>query len=127
VRCLPSGQAVANFNIAATERWSGKDGNPGEKTEWHRIVVFGKQAENCKEYLRKGRQVYIEGRLQTREWQNKEGQKQRTTEVIAQTVQFLGGSGGAGRDRGAPSEPEMSAPAGEEPSILGVSDDDIPF
>ncbi|MBI3541151.1 MAG: single-stranded DNA-binding protein [Deltaproteobacteria bacterium] len=63
VRFLPSGQPVANFNIATTEKWSGKDGNPGEKTEWHRIVVFGKQAENCKEYLKKGRQVYIEGRL----------------------------------------------------------------
>jgi single-strand DNA-binding protein len=130
VRFLPSGQPVANFNIATTERWSGKDGNPGEKTEWHRIVVFGKQAENCKEYLRKGRQVYIEGRLQTREWQNKEGQKQRTTEIIAQTVQFLGGpGGGAARDRppAGDREPETSSPASNDaPGILG-DEDDIPF
>ena len=123
VRYLPSGQPVGNFNIATTEKWTGKDGKPGEKTEWHRIVVFGKQAENCKEYLKKGRQVYVEGRLQTREWQNKEGQKQKTTEVIAQTVQFLGGPGGGGRDRAAEEAP---APAAEEPSILG-GEDDIPF
>jgi single-strand DNA-binding protein len=130
VRFLPSGQPVANFNIATTERWSGKDGNPGEKTEWHRIVVFGKQAENCKEYLRKGRQVYIEGRLQTREWQSKEGQKQRTTEIIAQTVQFLGGPGGAGRDRSAPSDSDMSPPpSGDAPTAPGIlgEEDDIPF
>lgn len=128
VRYLPSGAAVGNFNIATTEKWTGKDGNPGERTEWHRIVVFGKQAENCKEYLKKGRQVYVEGRLQTREWQNKEGQKQRTTEVIAQTVQFLGGPGGAGRDRApaATGGQEPPAPPGEEPSILG-GEDDIPF
>jgi len=128
VRYLPSGAAVANFNIATTEKWTGKDGNPGEKTEWHRIVVFGKQAENCKEYLRKGRQVYIEGRLQTREWQNKEGQKQRTTEVVAQTVQFLGGpGGGGGRDRAPTGGTEAEMPHSEEPSILGGNDDDIPF
>lgn len=123
VRYLPSGQPVGNFNIATTEKWTGKDGKPGEKTEWHRIVVFGKQAENCKEYLKKGRQVYVEGRLQTREWQNKEGQKQKTTEVIAQTVQFLGGPGGGGRDRAVEEAP---APVAEEPSILG-GEDDIPF
>jgi len=123
VRFLPSGQPVANFNIATTEKWTGKDGSPGERTEWHRIVVFGKQAENCKEYLKKGRQVYVEGRLQTREWQNKEGQKQRTTEVIAQTVQFLGTGGGASRERSV-EEPSLSTM--DEPSILG-KEDDIPF
>lgn len=123
VRYLPSGQAVGNFNIATTEKWTGKDGNPGERTEWHRIVVFGKQAENCKEYLRKGRQVYVEGRLQTREWDDKEGQKRKTTEVIAQTVQFLGqGAGGGGRDKSS----EAPTPTTDEPSILG-GEDDIPF
>lgn len=129
VRYLPSGQPVANFNIATTERWTGKDGNPGERTEWHRIVVFGKQAENCKEYLRKGRQVYVEGRLQTREWDDKEGQKRRTTEIIAQTVQFLGQGSGGGREKGTPAEPQTpQTPAAEEssPSILG-NEDDIPF
>lgn len=123
VRYLPSGQPVANFNIATTERWTGKDGNPGERTEWHRIVVFGKQAENCKEYLKKGRQVYVEGRLQTREWNDKEGQKRRTTEIVAQIVRFLGTGGGA-RDKETP-EP-VAAPPAEEPSILG-GEDDIPF
>lgn len=90
LRYLPSGQPVANFSVATSEKWKGKDGNTSEKTEWHRIVVFGKVAENCKQYLVKGSPVYVEGRLQTREWQNKEGQKQRTTEIVAQSVQFLG-------------------------------------
>lgn len=123
VRYLPSGQPVANFNIATTERWTGKDGNPGEKTEWHRIVVFGKQAENCKEYLKKGRQVYVEGRLQTREWNDKEGNKRTTTEIVAQVVQFLGSGPGKARESEQPAVEE--APAA--PSVLGNSDDDIPF
>lgn len=122
VRFLPSGQSVGNFNIATTERWSGKDGNPGERTEWHRIVVFGKQAENCKEYLKKGRQVYVEGRLQTREWEDKEGQKRKTTEIIANQVNFLGSGGGGGRPQGGTQE----SPS-EESSPLGKTDDDIPF
>ena len=127
VRYLPSGQPVANFNIATTEKWSGKDGTPGEKTEWHRIVVFGKLAELCKEYLKKGRQVYIEGRLQTREWQNKEGQKQRTTEIIANAVQFLGSGPSTGSGRGRDQEHEAPAVnSSETPSVLG-NEDDIPF
>lgn len=125
VRFLPSGQPVANFNIATTEKWTGRDGNPGERTEWHRIVVFGKQAENCKEYLKKGRQVYVEGRLQTREWEDKEGQKKRTTEIIAQTVQFLGSGGGREREPSEPPSPSSSSSSGE-PSVLG-GEDDIPF
>lgn len=125
VRYLPSGQPVANFNIATTEKWTGKDGNPGEKTEWHRIVVFGKQAENCKEYLKKGRQVYVEGRIQTREWDDKEGQKRRTTEIIANTVQFLGSGGGTGRGRTENADTGASG-GNNEPSILG-NEDDIPF
>lgn len=123
VRFLPSGQPVGNFNIATTEKWSGKDGNPGERTEWHRIVVFGKLAELCKEYLKKGRSVYVEGRLQTREWQDKEGQKRKTTEIIAQTIQFLGSPGGASRSGG---EPPAPASTEEPPSVLG-NEDDIPF
>ena len=126
VRYLPSGQPVANFNIATTERWTGKDGNAGEKTEWHRIVVFGKQAENCKEYLKKGRQVYVEGRLQTREWNDKEGNKRNTTEVVAQLVQFLGTGPGGGKGRPADA-PAAGETAPEAPSVLGNSDDDIPF
>ncbi|MBI2083767.1 MAG: single-stranded DNA-binding protein [Deltaproteobacteria bacterium] len=126
IRFLPSGQPVANFNIATSERWTAKDGNPGERTEWHRIVVFGKQAENCKEYLKKGRQVYVEGRLQTREWNDKEGHKRNTTEVVAQMVQFLGTGTGGGRTRDVEAPPVVSEEE-TKPSPLGNSDDDIPF
>lgn len=102
VRFTPSGQAVANFSIATSESWTDKSsGQKQEKTEWHRIVVWGKLAELCGEYLKKGRQCYVEGRLQTREWTDKEGKKNYTTEVVANTVQFLGGAGGgAGGPRG---------------------------
>ena len=97
LRYTPGGQPVANFSIATSESWNKKDGSgKEERTEWHRIVAWGRTAELCAQYLAKGRTVYIEGRLQTREWENKEGQKQRTTEVIAISVQFIGGGGGAG-------------------------------
>jgi single-strand DNA-binding protein len=95
LRYIPSGQAVANFTLATNERWRDKEGNNQERTEWHRIVVWGKSAENCAQYLQKGRSVYIEGKLQTQEWEDKEGNKRKTTEIVAQTVQFLGGRGGA--------------------------------
>jgi single-strand DNA-binding protein len=91
VRFAPGGQAVANFTVATNENWTDKQGQKQERTEWHKIVVFGKQAEVCGEHLKKGRQVYVEGRLQTREWTNKEGAKQYTTEVVADHVTFLGG------------------------------------
>jgi single-strand DNA-binding protein len=100
LRYIPSGQAVANFTLATNDRWRDKEGNNQERTEWHRIVVWGKSAENCAQYLQKGRSVYIEGRLQTREWEDKDGNKRQTTETIAQTVQFLGGRGGAGAESG---------------------------
>lgn len=101
VRFTPSGQAVANFRIATSESWTDKgSGQKQERTEWHRIVVWGKLAELCGEYLKKGRQCYVEGRLQTREWTDKEGKKNYTTEVVAQTVQFLGGPGGRGGEGG---------------------------
>ena len=103
LRYIPSGQAVANFTLATNDRWRDKEGNNQERTEWHRIVVWGKSAENCAQYLQKGRSVYIEGRLQTREWEDKDGNKRQTTETIAQTVQFLGGRGGAGGGAGAES------------------------
>ncbi|HVE86479.1 MAG TPA: single-stranded DNA-binding protein [Myxococcales bacterium] len=97
VRFTPSGQAVANFTIATNESWTDKQGQKQERTEWHRIVVWGKLAELCGEYLSKGRQAFVEGRLQTREWTDKEGKKNYTTEVVAQNVQFLGSRGeGAG-------------------------------
>ncbi len=94
IRYTPSGAAVANFSIATSESWLDKAGQKQERAEWHRIVVWGKQAESCGQYLAKGKQVYVEGRLQTRQWQDKEGQAKSTTEVHAQTVQFLGAAGG---------------------------------
>lgn len=97
VRYTQSGTPVANMRIATNERWTDKGGQQQERTEWHRIVVFGNQAENCGKYLSKGRQVYIEGRIQTNEWTDNDGNKRYTTEIVAQTVQFLsGGSGGGG-------------------------------
>lgn len=99
VRYSPSGQAICNLSIATSEAWTDKNGAKQEKTEWHRVVVFGKLAELCSQYLSKGRQAYIEGKLQTRSWQDKDGQTRYTTEVVAQSVQFLGGNAGAGAGR----------------------------
>jgi single-strand DNA-binding protein len=140
IRYTPGGQAVANFRIATNERWGGRDGQPAqERTEWHNIVVWGKTAENCGKYLDKGRQVYIEGRLQTREWQDKEGQKRYTTEIVAQTVQFLGGQGGRGGEAGSGGgmgDERMPASVssggvgddfGGGDIGSGGSDDDLPF
>jgi single-strand DNA-binding protein len=90
VRYTPSGKAVASFNLATREQWTGKDGEKGEKTEWHRIVAWARLGEICGEYLHKGSQVYIEGRLQTRTWEDREGNKRSTTEIVAQTMQMLG-------------------------------------
>lgn len=139
IRYTPSGAAVANFNIATNESWNDKNGQKQERTEWHRVVVWGKLAQLCGEYLTKGRQVYLEGRLQTRQWQDKEGQTKYTTEVIANTVQFLGGPGeraGAGAGAGAGAAPMNQGGGGgkasedfsqvrmEEPSF---TEEDIPF
>jgi len=117
VRFIPAGQAVANFRIATSDTWTDKTGQKQERTEWHRIVVWGKTAENCGEYLKKGRQVYVEGRLQTREWTDKENRKNYTTEVVAHDVKFLGPKpDDAEADAGSP------PPEGEPPP-----DDNIPF
>ena len=99
LKYTPSGQAVTNLSIATNESWTGKDGQKQEKTEWHRLVLFGKLAELAGQYLQKGRQVYIEGKLQTRSWQDKDGQTRYTTEIVGQTMQFLGGNAGAGAGR----------------------------
>lgn len=128
VRYTQGGQAVANFSIATNEKWTNKNtGQPEERTEWHKIVVWGKLAELCKEYLAKGRNVYVEGRLQTRKWEDKQGQTRYTTEVVGNSVLFLGSRG----ERGAeppPAETEApSAPsAGEAPPAFNA-DDDVPF
>ncbi len=117
LRYTQGGQAVANFSVATTEKYSSRDGTPQEHTEWHRIVVWGKQAETCAKYLAKGRSVYIEGSLRTQEWEDREGQKRRTTEINAQRVQFLGGpregsgsAGGSAREPAPPGEPQEGPP-----------------
>lgn len=130
LRYTQSGQAVANFTLATTERFSNREGERQERTEWHRIVAWGRTAELCAQYLAKGRSVYIEGRLQTREWEDKEGQKRRTTEITAQTVQFLGGRGGSGG--GPPAEPPSGGGFDSGPPAGGGGGsapppDDIPF
>lgn len=121
VRYTPSGAAVANFSLATSEEW--KDKNTGEKqerTEWHRIVAWRRLGEICGEYLHKGSQIYIEGRLQTRDWEDRDGNKRYTTEVIAQNMQMLDSAGKAGKTESV----EESIPV-EEP--ISVPDDDIPF
>lgn len=125
LRYTGSGTAVANFTLATTERIRTKEGEREERTEWHRIVAWGRTAELCAQYLNKGRSVYIEGRIQTREWEDKEGQKRRTTEIVANTIQFLGGRGqgdAGGRDFGSSGGGQRGGPAPES----GGSDD-IPF
>ena len=135
VRYSPSGAAIANVTIATSEGWKDKQtGEMQERTEWHRVVFFSRLAEIAGEYLRKGSQIYIEGRLQTRKWQDKEGQDRYTTEVVANELQMLGSrGGGSGQmqdssnqfDQSAPS----SAPAPSKPAAKNFDDfdDDIPF
>jgi single-strand DNA-binding protein len=120
IRYTPSGRPVANFNIATTENWTNKDGGKEERTEWHRIVAWGRLGEICGEYLHKGKQVYIEGKLQTRSWEDRDGNKRYTTEILAQTMQMLGPAGKEGKATGR----EERFPV-EEP--ITVPEDDIPF
>lgn len=112
VRYTPTGVAVANFRVATNEFSTDKDGKKQEHTEWHRVVVRGKLAELCGKHLAKGRQVYVEGRLQTREWEGKDKVKHHTTEVLASSVQFLGSrSGEVSQPAGFPEAPPASEPA----------------
>jgi len=125
MRYTQSGTAVANFRLATSERWTDKAGEKQERTEWHRIVAFGRLAEICGEYLTKGRQVYVEGRLQTRSWDDKEGQTRYTTEIVAREMKMLGQRGDAsGPGAGRPKPPKPSEPP-EPPS--DNYEDDIPF
>lgn len=124
MRSMPSGQAVGEFSMATKRRWKDRDGNPQEETEWHNIVVFGKQAEIAGQYLRKGRQVYVEGRLRTRSWEDtKTGEKRYKTEVVCENFQMLGSRDGGGEERPRSERPAPAAGAG--PDDFG--DDDIPF
>ena len=128
VRYTQSGTAVANMRIATNERWKDKSGEKKERTEWHRIVVFGNQAENCGKYLSKGRQVYVEGRIQTNEWEDRDGNTRYTTEIVAQTVQFLsGGNGGGGFSGGGGGGMDQSRKEVESDYDQSFDDDDIPF
>lgn len=122
-RVTSTGQVVTNFNIATTDRWNDKSGQRQERTEWHRIVVWGQQAENCAQYLSKGRPVYIEGSLRTRQWDDKDGNKRYTTEIVAQRVQFLGSAGGNRSE--APTFDGGAANA--TPFDAGSGPDDVPF
>ena len=139
-RYMPDGGAITNISVATTDVWKDKQGEKQEKTEWHRVAFFGKLAEIAGEYLKKGSQVYVEGRLQTRKWQDKEGVDKYTTEIVADRMQMLGsrqGMGGGGADREAPAEREgagaRSAGAAKPAAAKAAGgkfddfEDDIPF
>jgi len=140
IRYMPSGDAIANFSIACTDSFKDKQGQKQERTEWVRIAMFGKLAEIAGQYLKKGSSVYIEGRMQTRKWTNKEGQDQYTTEIVADRMQMLGGRSGGnafevmedGSDNSAPAPSQQSAPTPAAKPAAGGSgfddfEDDIPF
>ena len=132
LRHTPSGQSVANFNMATNERVQ-REGSWEDRTEWHRIVVWGKLAERCDQYLNKGNQVYVEGRIQTRKWQDREGTDRYTTEIVAFSVQFLS-TPSESRDRpphpadtAEPAEPAAPAAPADKPGDGDGGDDDFPF
>ena len=126
MRFTQGGQAVANLRIATTERWTDKSGQRQESTEWHRVVLFGKTAEIAGQYLTKGRQVYIEGRIRTRQWQDQSGQKRYTTEIVGTNLTLLGGR--AGERTGGDDAPATIPPDdGMTADFGGGPDDDIPF
>lgn len=144
LKYTPSGSAVCNFSVATSESWNDKSsGQKQERTEWHRVVVWGKLAELCNQYLSKGRQAFVEGRLQTRSWDDQNGQKRYATEVMATTVQFIGGQATQGQGNYAPQNNQMNnnnnaAPAANNNSNDNSQDynittdasfasDDIPF
>jgi single-strand DNA-binding protein len=126
VRFTPSGRAVAKFSLATTDSWTDQESGRQERTEWHNIVVWGKQAENCGQYLAKGRQVYIEGAIRSRSYDDKDGNKRYITEIVAQRVQFLGGGSGSGRS-GQPYESGGASGGFDDFGGGPVPDDDIPF
>jgi len=141
LRYTPGGAPVATLNMATTEVWNDKaSGQKQEKTEWHRVILWGKSAESLSEYLTKGKQIYVEGRLQTRKWQDKDGHDKYTTEIRGDRIVLLGGGGGGGTGGGRPQQRAAGAGAGAasgggggdhmEPMgepIVDLTDDDIPF
>ncbi len=132
-KSMPSGMSVANLSLATSESYKDKQTNEWqERTEWHRVALFGRLAEIAGEYLRKGSQVYIEGRLRTRKWQDKQGNDRYSTEIVAAEMQMLGGRGGAGAGAGAGAETRPARSVAPEPAASGGErdtefDDDIPF
>ncbi|WP_163095997.1 single-stranded DNA-binding protein [Acidithiobacillus ferrianus] len=139
MRYQPSGGAIANFSIATSETFKDKEGNKQERTEWHRVVLFGRTAEIAGEYLRKGSMAYVEGRLQTRKWTDKEGQERYTTEIVGDRLQLVGARGGGGGGAASFDEEDQSRPSGGggsagsarknemPPAPMEDFDDDIPF
>ncbi|MGE3611634.1 MAG: single-stranded DNA-binding protein [Bacteriovoracaceae bacterium] len=130
LKYTPGGSPVCNFSMATTEAWTDKSGQKQEKTEWHRIVVWGKLAELCNQYLGKGRQAFVEGRLQTRAWDDKDGNKRYTTEILANTVQFIGGATASTNNNAVDTSYAQAAPAAQDYQISNdthFAADDIPF
>jgi single-strand DNA-binding protein len=134
MRFTSGGTPVATVSMATTERFTDREGQKKEDTQWHRIVIWGKTAESLHEYLTKGKQIYVEGKLQTREWQDKEGKTNKTTEVRADKIVLLGGGGGGDRTgAGKPTRDRYAEPAADTPADSGPgpvdapNDDDIPF
>ncbi len=129
VRYTGSGTPVAHFRMATNETWTGKDGNKEERTEWHRIVAWGKLGEICGEYLGKGRQVFVEGKLRTNSWETKEGEKRYTTEITAANVVFLGGRGtSTGQEHEELPQPgTLSADNTQGQAENYSADEDVPF
>ena len=132
VRFTGSGKAVCKFPLATTTTWNDAEGARQERTEWHNVIVWGKQGENCGKFLSKGRQVFVEGEIRSRSYDDKDGNKRYITEIIAQNVRFLGGGSGAGGSRGGSGDPGFP----EEPAAgmgggggggAAADDDDIPF
>lgn len=129
VKSVGQAQTVARLSLATSETWLDKSGQKQERTEWHRIVVWGKQAENCGKHLSKGRQIYVEGRLQTRSWEDQQGQKKYTTEIVANTIQYLG-SAGAERSQGGGATSSGDGYGGNQdfgPEPSFGAEDEIPF
>lgn len=129
VRYLPNGDAIANITIATTENWKDKDGQKQEKTEWHRVTFYRRLAEIVGEYLKKGASVYVEGRLETKKWNDKAGIERYTTDIIANEMKMLGGKGGERTEEssGKSSKSESRAPTQKTGTGFDDMDDDIPF
>jgi single-strand DNA-binding protein len=132
-RYTSGGQAVANFTLATDETYKDRSGERQKRTEWHRVVLWGKLAEIAQQYLKKGMLVYVEGRIQTRQWEDKrDGQKRQTTEIVGTTMRMLGSRGegagiGPGAGRGADTDTEAMLPSDEPAAAPEISDEDIPF